>query len=92
MAQERFFGALFLGPVAGRVRRAECIGHDHRSGKEKRVAANTQCEYRAPSNGWAALAPAARAGSRNAIPRFYDSAARSTRFLPLPAGVTVRAT
>jgi len=45
---ERFFGALFLGAMVGSVKRDECIGHDHLSGKAKRVAQNRRCEYRAP--------------------------------------------
>jgi hypothetical protein len=45
---EAFFAATFLGAVEGSVRRAECRGLDHRSGREKLIAANRRCEYRAP--------------------------------------------
>ena len=45
---EAFFAASFLGAVVGSVRRAECLGRDHRSGREKLIAANRRCEYRAP--------------------------------------------
>lgn len=52
---ERFFGALFLGAMVGSVRRDECLGHDHLSGKAKRVAQNRRCEYRAPKQLGASL-------------------------------------
>ena len=45
---EAFFAATFLGAVEGSVRRAECRGRDHRSGREKLIAANRRCQYSAP--------------------------------------------
>ena len=68
---EAFFAATFLGAVEGSVRRAECRGRDHRSGREKLIAANRRCQYRAPgaqgTSAWR-LSPFGRTGLAGVAP------------------------